>query len=214
MTWQGWRVGLLLVAMTTCTLAWGQARREGIPGVGAGTVWFDDLNEALTAHRAGTPVVALDLTRRKLHTLPGDLVELSALRVLMLHKNRLNDLPPWLAEMESLEVLLLDQNRFDTFPEVLLRMDRLETLSLGDNFIEEIPLDVDHMASLRHLGLWGNLIGRYPASLGDLPNLRTLDLLHNDMTAEEQELVSSMLPQVKVLMSEPCLCEFQDQPRP
>ena len=89
-----------------------------------------------------------------------------------------------------------------------------ETLSLGDNFIEEIPLDVDHMASLRHLGLWGNLIGRYPASLGDLPNLRTLDLLHNDMTAEEQELVSSMLPQVKVLMSEPCLCEFQDQPRP
>ena len=214
MTWQGWRVGLLLVAMTTCTLAWGQARREGIPGVGAGTVWFDDLSEALTAHRAGTPVVALDLTRHKLHTLPGDLVELSALRVLMLHKNRLNDLPPWLAEMESLEVLLLDQNRFDTFPEVLLRMDRLETLSLGDNFIEEIPLDVDHMASLRHLGLWGNLIGRYPASLGDLPNLRTLDLLHNDMTAEEQELVSSMLPQAKVLMSEPCLCEFQDQPRP
>ena len=214
MTWQGWRVGLLLVAMTTCTLAWGQARREGIPGVGAGTVWFDDLNEALTAHRAGTPVVALDLTRHKLQTLPGDLVELSALRVLMLHKNRLNDLPPWLAEMESLEVLLLDQNRFDTFPDVLLRMDRLETLSLGDNFIEEIPLDVDHMASLRHLGLWGNLIGRYPASLGDLPNLRTLDLLHNDMTAEEQELVSSMLPQVKVLMSEPCLCEFQDQPRP
>ena len=214
MTWQGWRVGLLLVAMTTCTLAWGQARREGIPGVGAGTVWFDDLSEALTAHRAGTPVVALDLTRHKLHTLPGDLVELSALRVLMLHKNRLNDLPPWLAEMESLKVLLLDQNRFDTFPEVLLRMDRLETLSLGDNFIEEIPLDVDHMASLRHLGLWGNLIGRYPASLGDLPNLRTLDLLHNDMTAEEQELVSSMLPQAKVLMSEPCLCEFQDQPRP
>jgi hypothetical protein len=214
MIWQGWRVGLLLVAMTTCTLAWGQARREGIPGVGSGTVWFDDLNEALTAHQAGTPVVALDLTRRKLQTLPRDLVELSALRVLMLHKNRLNDLPPWLAEMESLEVLLLDQNRFDTFPEVLLRMDRLETLSLGDNFIEEIPLDVDHMASLRHLGLWGNLIGRYPASLGDLPNLRTLDLLHNDMTAEEQELVSSMLPQAKVLMSEPCLCEFQDQPRP
>ena len=214
MTWQGWRLGLLLVAMTTCTLAWGQARREGIPGVGAGTVWFDDLSEALTAHRAGTPVVALDLTRHKLQTLPRDLVELSALRVLMLHKNRLNDLPPWLAEMETLEVLLLDQNRFDTFPEVLLRMDRLETLSLGDNFIEEIPLDVDHMASLRHLGLWGNLIGRYPASLGDLPNLRTLDLLHNDMTAEEQELVSSMLPQVKVLMSEPCLCEFQDQPRP
>ncbi len=214
MTWQGWRVGLLLVAMTTCTLAWGQARREGIPGVGAGTVWFDDLSKALTAHRAGTPVVALDLTRHKLHTLPGDLVELPALRVLMLHKNRLNDLPPWLAEMKSLKVLLLDQNRFDTFPDVLLRMDRLETLSLGDNFIEEIPLDVDHMASLRHLGLWGNLIGRYPASLGDLPNLRTLDLLHNDMTAEEQELVSSMLPQAKVLMSEPCLCEFQDQPRP
>ena len=46
-------------------LAWGQARREGIPGVGAGTVWFDDLDEALTAHRAGTPVVALDLTRRQ-----------------------------------------------------------------------------------------------------------------------------------------------------
>ena len=214
MSWKGWRVGLLLAAMATCTVSRGQARRVGIPGVSPGTVWFDDLNEALTAHQAGTPVVALDLTRRKLETLPQDLVELSALRVLMLHKNLLNDLPPWLAEMESLEVLLLDQNRFNAFPDVLLHMDHLETLSLGDNFIEEIPLDVDHMASLRHLGLWGNLIGRYPASLGDLPNLRTLDLLHNDMTAEEQELVSSMLPQVKVLLSEPCLCEFQDQPRP
>lgn len=211
MTWRGW---MLLAAMATCTLAWGQARRDGIPGVGAGTVWFDDLDDALTAHRAGTPVVALDLTRHKLQALPQRLVELTALRVLMLHKNRLSDLPLWLADMEALQVLLLDQNRFDAFPDVLLRMDQLETLSFGDNLIEEIPLDVDHMVSLRHLALWGNLIGRYPASLGDLPNLRTLDLLHNDMTAEEQELVSSMLPQVKVLMSEPCLCEFQDQPRP
>ena len=92
-------------------------------------------------------------------------------------------------------------------------MDRLETLSLGDNFIEENSVGRGSHGR-GHLGLWGNLIGRYPASLGDLPNLRTLDLLHNDMTAEEQELVSSMLPQVKVLMSEPCLCEFQDQPRP
>ena len=214
MTWPGWRTWMLLAAMATCASAWGQARREGIPGVGAGTVWFNDLDDALTAHRAGTAVVALDLTRDKLQTLPQGLLELTALRVLMLHKNRLSDLPPWLADMEALQVLLLDQNRFDAFPDVLLRMDQLETLSLGDNFIEEIPLDVDHMASLRHLALWGNLIGRYPASLGDLPNLRTLDLLHNDMTAEEQELVSSMLPQAKVLMSEPCLCEFQDQPRP
>jgi len=214
MTLHGWRIWMLLAAMAACTSSWGQARRDGIPGVGASTVWFDDLDDALTAHRAGTPVVALDLTRHKLQALPQGLVELTALRVLMLHKNRLSDLPPWLADMEALQVLLLDQNRFEAFPNVLLRMDQLETLSLGDNFIEEIPLDVDHMASLRHLALWGNLIGRYPASLGDLPNLRTLDLLHNDMTAEEQELVSTLLPQVKVLMSEPCLCEFQDQPRP
>ena len=214
MTLHGWRIWMLLAAMVTCTSSWGQARRDGIPGVGASTVWFDDLDDALTAHRAGTPVVALDLPRHKLQALPQGLVELTALRVLMLHKNRLSDLPPWLADMEALQVLLLDQNRFEAFPNVLLRMDQLETLSLGDNFIEEIPLDVDHMTSLRHLALWGNLIGRYPASLGDLPNLRTLDLLHNDMTAEEQELVSSMLPQAKVLMSEPCLCEFQDQPRP
>ena len=131
MTWPGWRTWMLLAAMATCASAWGQARREGIPGVGAGTVWFDDLDDALTAHRAGTPVVALDLTRDKLQTLPQGLVELTALRVLMLHKNRLSDLPPWLAEMEALQVLLLDQNRFDAFPDVLLRMDRLETLSLG-----------------------------------------------------------------------------------
>lgn len=214
MTGQGWRSWMLVAAMATCTMAWGQARREGIPGVGAGVVWFDDLDDALTAHRSGTSVVALDLTRDKLQDLPQGLLELRALRVLMLHKNRLTDLPPWLADMESLQVLLLDQNRFEAFPDVLLQLDQLETLSLGDNFIQEIPLDVDHMASLRHLALWGNLIGRYPASLGDMPNLHTLDLLHNDMTAEEQELVSNMLPQVKVLMSEPCLCAFQDQPRP
>lgn len=214
MIWKGRRAWFLLAAMATCTVSWGQARREDIPGVGANTVWFDDLGDALAAHHAGIPVLAMDLTRNKLHELPKGLVELPDLRVLMLHKNRLTGLPLWLTDMDALEVLLLDQNRFTSFPNVLLRMDQLETLSLGDNFIDEIPLDVDHMTSLRHLALWGNLIGRYPASLGDLSNLQTLDLLHNDMTAEEQELVSSMLPKAKVLMSEPCLCEFRDQPRP
>ena len=52
MTKKGWQVGLLLAAMVTCNVAWGQARREGIPGVVPGTVWFDDFDEALTSYVA------------------------------------------------------------------------------------------------------------------------------------------------------------------
>ena len=69
-------------------------------------------------------------------------------------------------------------------------------------------MDIDMMAGLEILSLWGNVLARFPASLGNLEQLQILDLLHNEMTVEEQDMLQALLPDVQLNLSEPCDCEF------
>jgi hypothetical protein len=50
----------------------------------------------------------------------------------------------------------------------------------------------------------------WPASLGRLTRLKRLDLLHNPMSAEEQELLRSWLPDIQLELSPPCNCSFDE----
>ena len=71
-------------------------------------------------------------------------------------------------------------------------MPNVEQLSL-EKLPEGIPLDIDMMAGLEILSLWGNVLARFPASLGSLERLQILDLLHNEMTVEEQDMLQALL---------------------
>lgn len=195
----------LLAAWAT---AWGQGRREVIQGAPADLVWYEDVEAAVQAQRAGQVVLAVDLTRKRLSDLPPDLMLLEDLAYLIVNRNRIQGFPNWLAEMTDLKVLLADHNRLSDFPEVLLRMPQLEQLSLGENYLTGIPLDIDNMTSLQILSLWGNVLASFPASLGNLERLQILDLLHNEMTVEEQDMLEALLPEVQLNLSEPCDCEF------
>ena len=74
-----------------------------------------------------------------------------------------------------------------------------------------LPLDIDVLHQLQEVILWSNVIEDYPASLGDMKGLLLLDLEYNDMTAEEQELLKSWLPdRVRLVLSQPCRCQFDD----
>lgn len=194
------------------TNAWGQGRRAAAFDVPLHVVWYDDVDDALETQAAGMPVVAFDGAKKRWHEVPESLRALTELRYLIVSKNKLHDLPPWLPELENLTVILADHNRMEAFPEVLLRMPSLVQISLGENFIQGIPLDIDALQNLRFLALWGNVLAQFPASLGNLERLEVLDLIHNDMTVEEQDMVTHLLPDVRVLMSPPCLCAFDLPP--
>ena len=66
------------------------------------------------------------------------------------------------------------------------------------------------MTNLERLILWSNLIGHFPPSLSRLERLSELDLLHNEMSVDEQTWVREILPNAKLHFSEPCQCRFDD----
>ena len=54
------------------------------------------------------------------------------------------------------------------------------------------------------------MIGHYPPSLSRLEHLVELDLLHNEMSVDEQTWVQELLPNTTLHFSEPCRCRFDD----
>jgi len=189
-------------------LSWGQARREVIVDLPADVVWYEDVETAVQAQRNGAVVLALDLSRQRLKDLPPDLMLLEDLTYLLASRNRLDHFPNWLADMTDLQAIVADHNRFRNFPEVLLRLPHLSQISMGDNELHGIPLDIDLITDLEVLSLWSNLLASFPASLGNLEQLQILDLLHNEMTVEEQDMLTTLLPDVQLNFSEPCDCTF------
>lgn len=199
---------LLAVCWSIAVGAQGQARREVVQNVPADVVWYEDVEQAVQAQVNGEVVLAVDLSRQRLKTLPPDLMLLHDLTYLIVSRNKLESFPDWLQEKTDLKALVADHNRIQDFPEVLLKMPHVEQLSLGENYLRGIPLDIDMMAGLEILSLWGNVLARFPASLGNLEQLQILDLLHNEMTVEEQDMLQALLPDVQLNLSEPCDCEF------
>ena len=204
-----WPLLLLFACLAKPLLVSGQARREVVQNTPMDLVWHEDLEAAHHAMSQGELVLAIDLSRNKLKSLPDGLRQFKDVRYLLLNRNRLRNLPDWMAELGQLQALILDHNRFDDFPGVLLDMPHIQQLSIGENYLRSIPLDIDQMEDMQYLSLWGNVLASFPASLGDLSQLKVLDLLHNEMTKDEQEMLRELLPDVQLNMSQPCNCRFE-----
>ena len=206
-TWPRAALSAAAFLLLACS-CFSQTRREVVVDAPTDLVWYDEVERAVQAHRAGNVVLAVDLSRNRLRELPADLMLLTDLTYLIVSRNKLSSLPEWAVEMTDLKAFIADYNRFEEFPEELLRMPHLKQVSLGENFLRAIPLDIDAMADLEILSLWGNVLARFPASLGNLEHLQVLDLLHNEMTVDEQDQLKALLPEVQLNLSEPCNCEF------
>mgnify|MGYP001231453383 CR=1 FL=1 len=171
---------------------------------------YDNLQEAHEALVSGLVVQHIDLSKKRLTTLPIELKKFPNIKTLNLNKNKLDSLPSWFNEFQNLEKLTASMNRFDSFPNVILELTNLKTLNLGENNIDGIPLDIDRLKYLESLWLWSNLIRVFPASLSNIESLKYIDLLYNDMLFEEQIQLLELLPNVIIEFSEPCTCEFDE----
>ena len=71
--------------------AQGQARRSRW-NVPADVVWYEDVEQAVQAQTNGEVVLAVDLSRQRLKTLPPDLMLLHDLTYLIVSRNKLESL--------------------------------------------------------------------------------------------------------------------------
>ncbi|MBO74834.1 MAG: hypothetical protein CMD33_06150 [Flavobacteriales bacterium] len=172
---------------------------------------YTSVESAKSARAAGQPVYRIDLTKKRLRTLPPELIEWTELREVIIDRNKLTRIDEDLSGWAFLERFSAVSNALEAFPASSMTWAAMRELDLGDNVIDSIPLDIDELSELRTLNLWSNVIAHYPASLGDLTKLETIDLQYNDMTLEEQELLKSWLPlSVSINFSAPCRCDFDE----
>ncbi len=71
-----------------------------------------------------------------------------------------------------------------------------------------IPAQIGRLSDLVALELWSNIIEEYAPELATLAKLEKLDLLNNQMTISEQEMVKTFLPNTEIILSPPCDCSF------
>ncbi len=129
-------------------------------------------------------VTELDLSENGLTgTLPVELGNLSALRILDLQGNELfGPIGPWIGNLASLRRLRLQKNLLSgTIPAELGNLIQLEYLNLRGNRLEgSVPQGLGRLRNLRGIWLHANqLSGSLPQEITELPNLEWLWLGEN-----------------------------------
>lgn len=198
-----------LAVLTFCLLCFGLAQSQLIEFEKLDTARvYTSLKEAV---KNPNYVYRLDLTRERLREVPSEIYQFVNLNVLILDRNRIETLPDSLNTLRNLQILSAERNKLDTINPAICDLPNLRILKLGDNYIGGIPDEIGKLRKLRVLSLWSNIIAYYPINLAKLEKLEWLDLLGNQMTESEQRRVLSLLGNgVRIDMSEPCDCTFED----
>lgn len=125
---------------------------------------------------------SVDLTGKKLRSLPPALLSLSFLVEVDLTSNNLFAFPTDLSRIPSLKRLILYMNRIPSIPDDIAHFTNLECLDLGENATAEISSQIGRLTLLRKLDLsWPNESTpprdpTFPEAISNLTQLETLSL--------------------------------------
>jgi len=158
------------------------------------------------ASKTPNEVYILDLTKSKLKTFPLEILSFKNLNILKLGKNRIETVPAEISKLIYLQELDLGKNRLEAFPGDVVDLVNLKKLVLNQNYIEGIPYMIKNLQKLEYLDMWSNNLSSFPESLSELKNLKELDLRVIQLTTEEKERITNLLPNAKVHFSASCNC--------
>ncbi len=130
----------------------------------------------------------LDLSYRKLKSLPPEIGKLTNLQKLELQNNQLSSLPPELGQLTNLTDLYLYNNQLSSLPPELGQLTNLEWLNLQNNQLSSLPVEISQLTNLEWLALPNNQLSSLPPELGQLTNLRKLYLNNNQLSSLPSEL--------------------------
>ncbi|KAK4189866.1 RAM signaling pathway protein-domain-containing protein [Podospora australis] len=153
-------------------------------------------NEAKAAAASGVsntlkPGLTIDLSRKKIHYLPDEIVDIikDELERLALSHNNLESFPTRFAECTSLRYLNVRQNKIKEFPLALCDLKSLEILDLGRNMLQSLPPEIVKLSSLKVFSVQKNQISELPLCLAEMPSLSVIKLEGNPLIFPSPEVV-------------------------
>ncbi|WP_181243713.1 leucine-rich repeat domain-containing protein [Chamaesiphon polymorphus] len=132
--------------------------------------------------RERTDLPWLDLSNRKITSIPESIGNLTYLTRLNLRENELNSLPESIGKLINLIELDLTCNKFTTLPESLSSLPKLIELIVIGNLLNTLPDSIAHLVNLTTLDLRGNRLEILPSNIVKLSKLTKLDLGHNQLS--------------------------------
>ncbi len=124
----------------------------------------------------------LDLSKKKLTTLPHELFELTNLSTLDLSGNLFVTLPSNICQLTNLNNIDLSGNLFATLPQEICQLRNLTRLALSNNQLANLPPEISQLENLTTLNLNNNLLAALPQEICQLRNLTRLSLSSNQLT--------------------------------
>ena len=137
-----------------------------------------------------TALKVLNLSNNQLTTLPEQIRNLTALTVLNLARNQLTTLPEQIGNLTALKSLDLSQNQLTTLPEKIGKLTALNFLDLSQNQLTTLPEQVGSLAALTFLNLSHNQLTALPEQIRNLTALTNLDLENNPLTTLPNSLLN------------------------
>lgn len=155
-------------------------------------------------------VFHLQLSKRKLDSVPPEIFQFKNLRVLDLSRNKISQLPAEIGNLKNLEKLILNNNQLEALPQEIAQLTKLKQLSLNRNLIQELPPGIGQLTELEYLELWDNELKDVPDEISNLQNLKVVELRGILFSEEQQARIDGLVPKTsKLYMSPSCACKDQ-----
>jgi Leucine-rich repeat (LRR) protein len=142
----------------------------------------EDLAQILK-HAKENGLTELDLSGRRLTSLPAEIGELVTLKTLDLSQNALLDLPDEIGNLSQLGELDLGTNKLAHMPECVRRLSNLQSLQIDENQLTELPAWIAMLSELRVFDISDNKLASLPFEPGQLSSLRAFYAQNNSFTS-------------------------------
>lgn len=154
-------------------------------------------------------VYKLNLSRKKLDSIPDVIYQMLNLRVLDLSRNNIDSIAPAIGNLVHLERLNLSNNQLTELPQEIGRLHRLRYLSLNRNLLVRLPESIGDCTALEVLELWDNELEDVPDNISQLQNLKVLELRGILFSEEQQARIDALVVKsAKIYMSPSCNCKY------
>ncbi|KAF3170436.1 RAM signaling network component [Orbilia oligospora] len=148
------------------------------------------LQQASSERKDGSAGLSLDLSSRKIGSIPSEVVAMvkDDVERLALGHNQLSSFDPEFGLCSRLRYLNVRSNFFRDFPVILCKMASLEILDISRNRIKELPADFGHLIRLKVLCFSKNKLRTLPNYICQMNELKILRIDRNPLIDLPQEL--------------------------
>jgi Leucine-rich repeat (LRR) protein len=151
-------------------------------------------------------VFRLQLSKKKLKTVPEEIRQFKNLNALDLGRNKLKELPAWMGELKYMQEFHAPKNKLREMPAVVCKWKHLKRLDLHQNEITGLIGCMGGLKELTSLDLWSNELEDFPDGVSGMKALKFMDLRVIQFDQTEMERIAELFPRTKIFFSQPCNC--------